>query len=90
MIKLSTEEKEYLFKKLENRKKKKAIADENELFQLLKGDKKSFTEEEFNKIIKSLEFSFRKRLSGDKPDLNSDLFKSIKNKIPGETSVVKS
>jgi hypothetical protein len=90
MIKLNTEEKEYLFKKLEYKKKKKAIADENEIFQLLKGDKKSFIEEEFNKVIKSLEFTFRKRLSGDKPDLNNDLFKSIKSKIPSNTITVKS
>ncbi len=88
-MKLTKEETEYLWKKLEYHKKKKAIETENELFQLFKNDKITFSKDEFEKIIKSLEFSFRKRLIGDKPDLKNDIFLSIKSKIPNDLVVVK-
>jgi len=76
-MKLTQEEKKYLFSKLEYKKKKIAIEKENDIFQLLTGDKTIFSIEDINKIIKSLEFTFRKRLIGDKPDLKNDIFKTI-------------
>ena len=81
-MKLTKEEKDYLFSKVENRKKRIAIEKENDLFKLLTGEKGSFEEEDVKLILKSLEYTFRKRLEGEKPDLNNDLFKSIKDKIP--------
>jgi len=89
-MKLSKEEKEYLWKKLEYNKKKKSIETKNELYHLLNDEKLEFTDKEFEKIIKSLELTFRKRLIGDKADLNNDLFKSIKAKIPSDMIVIKS
>jgi len=88
-MKLTQEEKKYLFSKLEYKKKKIAIEKENDIFQLLTGDKTIFSIEDINKIIKSLEFTFRKRLIGDKPDLKNDIFLSIKNKLPDDLIVVK-
>lgn len=88
-MKLSKEEKDYLFSKLEYKKKKNAIETENDIFQLLKGSKINFTTEEVDKIVKSLEFTFRKRLISDYRDLNNDLFKSIKSKLPSEIVIVK-
>ena len=86
---LTKQAKEYLFSKIENRKKKKSIETENELFKLLKGDKTSFNNNDINLIFKSLEYTFRKRLQGDKPDLKNDLFKSIKDKLPKDLFLVK-
>jgi len=79
-MKLTKDEVTYLWKKIENKKKKKAIETENDLYQLLNSDINDFSDDDFEKIIKSLEFTFRKRLIGDKPDLKNDLFLSIKLK----------
>lgn len=88
-MKLTLDEKKYLFSKLEYKKKKVAIEKENEVFQLLKGDKTNFSNEDVDKIVKSLEFTFRKRLIGDKPDLKNDIFLSIKSKLPKDIIIVK-
>jgi len=88
-MKLSNEEVDYLWTKIETSKKKKAIHSENELFTLLNTRKTTFTDEEFTKIIQSLEFSFRKRLNGEKPDLKNELYLSIKSKIPDTLIIVK-
>jgi len=88
---LTDEEKKYLWKKIENKKKKKAIETENELFKFLNDNGNgNVSDNDFEKIIKSLEFTFRKRLIGDKPDLKNDTFLSIKKKIPKNLIVVKS
>ncbi len=90
-MKLSAEEKNYLFSKLEYKKKKLAIEKENEIFQLLKSpnNKINFSTDEISKIIKSLEFTFRKRLIGDKSDLKNDIFLSIKKRLPKDIIIVK-
>jgi hypothetical protein len=88
-MKLTNDEKKYLWTKTENRKKKKAIETENTLYKLLNGDKTNFNTTESELIIKSLEFTFRKRLIGDKPDLKHELFMSIKNKLPDDLIIVK-
>ncbi|MFW6233538.1 MAG: hypothetical protein ACOC3Z_02660 [Nanoarchaeota archaeon] len=88
-VKLTDDEKEYLWSKLEYRKKKNALETENELFYLLKGDKKTFNEDDFNKILNSLEYIFRKKLKRfDKP-IDNEHFMSISDKIPEDWIAVK-
>jgi hypothetical protein len=53
----------------------------------LKTDKKVSTED-FIKILNSLEYGFKKRLK-EGPDMSSDSFKSIKEKLPEEWMGVK-
>lgn len=81
-INLSKEEKDFLWKKIEYKKKKKATEDENELYQLLKGDEENLSSEDFNLILKSLEYTFRKKLSGQDKPMKLDIFKKIQEKIP--------
>ena len=82
-MKLTKDEKVYLFSKLEYKKRLKAIGEQNDLFNILGSDgDKNISDDEFKLILKSLEYTFRKRLEGEKPDLNNDIFKSIKDKIP--------
>ena len=90
-VKLTEDEKKYLWSKIEYKKKKKAIEQEedNIIYKTLKGDKKTISSDDFNKILNSLEYTFRKKLSGiDKP-LNNDIFKSILDKIPEDWIGVK-
>ena len=79
-FKLSSEEIVYLWSKIEYIKKKKAIKDENELYTLLNSNKKSFTSEEFHKILDSLEYSFKKRLKDG--TIKTELGQSIHKKLP--------
>lgn len=88
-VKLTNDEKSYLWSKIEYTKKKKAISDENELFKLLNGDKTSFNEDEFNKILNSLEYTFRKKLKGFDSPIKNDNFISIINKIPEDWIAIK-
>lgn len=82
-IKLTDSEKEYLWKKIEYTKKKKAEAEQNSIYNLLKGSKSSMSNDDFDHILKSLEYTFRKKLSGqDANQPKSDDFQSIFNKIP--------
>jgi len=82
MINLTDDDKKYLWTKLEYLKKKKAVEAKNEIYTLLNGDKSEFSEEEFIKILNSLEFTFRKKLKDfDKP-MNTEGFKSIQSKLP--------
>lgn len=88
-VSLTDDEKKYLWSKVEYLKKKHAINTENELYDLLNSDKKEFTKDEFALILKSLEYRFRKKISGmDKP-LNSELFKEIQEKLPKDWIGVK-
>jgi len=87
MITLLKQEVDYLWTKVEHKKKKRAIEAENELFLLFQ--KTKFTNDEFEKIIKSLEFTFRKRLIGDNPDLKNNVYLSIKSKLPNDLIIVK-
>lgn len=84
---LTTDEKNYLWSKLELNKKKMATEKENDLYELLKTDKKVSTED-FIKILNSLEYGFKKRLK-EGPDMSSESFKSIKEKLPEEWMGVK-
>jgi len=88
-IKLTDEEKKYLWSKIEYKKKKTAIENENELFDLLNGGKKSFNNDNFNTILNSLEYTFRKKLKGFDNPIKNDTFISIKDKIPEDWIGVK-
>jgi hypothetical protein len=81
-VKLTDDEKEYLWSKVEYRKKQRSISTENELFNLLNGDKDSFNNDEFNTILNSLEYTFRKKLKGLDNPIKNDIFLKIKDKIP--------
>lgn len=81
MIKLTENDKKYLWSKLEYTKKKKATETENDIYKLLHNNDE-ISEEDFIKILNSLEFTFRKKLKDfDKP-MNTEGFKSIQSKLP--------
>ena len=61
-MKLTIDEKKYLWSKIEFKKKKTAKENENELYHLLNNDNETFSEDEFLKILNSLEYSFKKKL----------------------------
>jgi len=86
---LSKEEKSYLWSKVENRKKKRSEELEDTLYTLLHNEKTDFNQSELELIFKSLEFTFRKRLIGDKPDLKNQLYLSIKSKLPSDLIFIK-
>ena len=50
---LTQEERDYLFSKLEYTKKKKIVADKNDIYQMLRGDVE-LNEEGFIKILNSI------------------------------------
>lgn len=81
-IHLTDDEKKYLWSKIEYTKKKKAIESENDIYQILNDEGNEISNDDFNKILNSLEYNFRKKLSNlDKP-INKEIFKSLQNKIP--------
>ena len=57
---LTQENRDFLFKKVEYSKKKKAFETKNELFDLFHRENASFNKEEITKMIKSFEYTFRK------------------------------
>jgi hypothetical protein len=81
-VELTDDEKEYLWTKIEYKKKQRAISTENELFNLLNSNKNSFNNNEFNIILNSLEYTFRKKLKGFDNPIRNDIFLKIKDKIP--------
>ena len=89
--KLTDEEKAYLWKKLEFKKKKKATEDKekSDLYNYLKGDKKTLKDDEFLKVLNSLEYGFRKRLKDVDNPMKSDVFVSIQKKLPATWSSIK-
>lgn len=88
-VHLSDDEKKFLWGKVEYKKKKKAVETENKLFDILNGDNSEIDDEDFSVILKSLEYTFRKKLSGlDKP-MKLEVFKNIIEKIPSDWVHVK-
>jgi len=81
-VKLTDDEKNYLWSKIEYRKKQRASETENDLYKILKGDKTDLDEEEFNKVLNSLEYTFRKKLSAMDTPLKSEIFTNIVDKLP--------
>lgn len=89
VIKLTDEEKQFLWSKIEYRKKKKAEETKNEVYELLNGNHVTFSEDQFLKILNSLEYTFRRELRGfDKP-MKKEVFQSIRSKIPDSWMGVK-
>lgn len=76
---LTQEEKDYLFKKLESRKKKKFIEEKNDIYKSLKGEI-DLTNELFIKVLNSLEYSFKKKLK--EGSIKLPIFLSIYEKLP--------
>ncbi|MCK9477008.1 MAG: hypothetical protein M0R46_13870 [Candidatus Muirbacterium halophilum] len=77
---LNNDEKKYLWNKIEYKKRKIAKETENEIYQMLNSDI-NISNEDFIKILNSLEYSFKKRLKNG-PDMKNDNFISIRNKLP--------
>lgn len=73
------EEKEFVFGKIENRKKKIAVNEKNDLYNILHDDSE-LTQENIDLIKKSLEYSFKKRLS-DGPDMKKEIYLTVKEKL---------
>jgi hypothetical protein len=88
-INLTDDEKKYLWNKIEYKKKKNAIDTENNLFKLLNGNQKTFDNDDFDLILKSLEYTFKKKISGLDNPINNDIFKSIQDKIPNNWIPIK-
>ena len=79
---LTIKEKKYLWDKIDNKEKKKAIETKNKLYQLLNNNNQFCSEDDLILIFKSLNFTFRKKLMGiDKP-IKNKYFKNIQNKLP--------
>lgn len=83
-VSLTKDEQTFLWKKIEHKKKKKATEDENELYDLLNGERTELSSSEFNIILKSLEYSFRKKLSGQDKPMKLEVFTKLQDKIPSD------
>ena len=80
-IKLTPEEKTFLYSKTEFIFKKKAELARNEYYMLLNGEKSEFSTDDIKVIMKGLEYTFKKKLNGfDKP-MKKEVFISIKDKF---------
>ena len=84
---LNKKEKDYLWSKIEYNKKKKAKEKENDIYQMLQGDKEIKNDNDFIKILDSLEYSFKKKLKNGTIDNNE--FLSIQEKLPKDWLDVK-
>lgn len=60
-LKLSKDDLEQLFKKVEYTKKKKALDTKNELYDLYHGGQNEFTEKEVEKMLNAFEYTFKKK-----------------------------
>jgi len=83
---INKDEKDFLWKKIELRKKKNAIETENDLYQLLNTDIQ-VSKDDFIKILNSLEYSFKQKLKNG--TMKSTTFISIQDKLPEEWFGVK-
>jgi hypothetical protein len=83
---INKDEKDFLWKKIELRKKKNAIETENDLYQLLNTDIQ-VSKDDFIKILNSLEYSFKQKLKNG--TMKSTTFISIQDKLPEEWLGVK-
>jgi len=90
-ITLTASDKDFLWKKLEYNKKKKAI-DGTPIHDILRSEGSSdISEDEFSNILDSLENGFKHKLE-EKEDIKGDgsnAFKSIKSKLPKSWSPTK-
>jgi len=82
-VNLTSDEKNYLWSKLEYRKKKQSSETEDNIFKVLKSDVE-LTKVDVESILRSLEYKFKKKLKGLEPPIRNDFFSSITEKIPTE------
>lgn len=76
---LTQGEKDYLYSKLEYKKKKTCTEQENDVYKVLKGEIE-LTDDLFIKVLNSLEYSFKKKLK--EGTMKNTLFLSIQEKLP--------
>ncbi len=82
-IVLLTEEKEFLYSKIEYIKKKNLQNKNLDIYNFLKNEEDEVVSEDlFIKILNCLEYTFKKKLKGlDKP-IKKEVFESLLNKVP--------
>ena len=79
MIKLSAEERKYLWSKIEYKKKKISIEKENFIYRFLNGNDDDLSYDNFKIILNSLEYRFKNSLNN--LEKGSEMLKSIQSKI---------
>lgn len=92
-IKLSQEEKDFLWTKMEYKKKRKNLEKLTDIYLYLNSDKDIPNEETFKDVLDSLEYSVKKRIK----DVDQkaprgkykEAFNSLRNKIPSDWIGVK-
>jgi len=83
-IEITSEEKRWLFSKLESTKKRRAISNKNDIYLFLTSEKtETITSEFFIKILDSLEYTVKKRLRAGET-LNNTEYTSILSKLPSD------
>lgn len=90
-VSLSKEEKEFLWNKMEIRKKARAKDKETLVFKQLKSDENITTESQFIDILNSLEYSIKKRVKEGKTlkGKYEKAFASLQDKLPNSWMGVK-
>jgi len=90
-VSLTQTEKDFLWAKMETKKKAKAKDTENDIFQYLQGSKSIPSSEEFLKVLNSLEYSMKKKVKeGTAPKGKYEAaIKTLQSKLPSEWSGVK-
>lgn len=83
-VSLSKDEKDFLWSKMESRKKSKANQDKNIVYRQLIENEKISNEEEFIIILNSLEYSVKKRVKDNNviKGKYSEAFKTLQDKLP--------
>ena len=75
---LTPEEKNYLWSKIEYRKKQTAIKAQNQLHTLLQNSEKTeFSTDELKVIFNALEYNFKNKLVGKGTPIKKDVFVSL-------------
>ena len=82
-IKLSEDDKKYLWSKIEYKKKKKATESENDLHDVLTSSGNStISDEQMVKFLNSLEFSAKKQMKDSEKVFKNKTAQSLKDRIP--------
>jgi len=85
-IVLSDKEREFLWVKMEVTKKAKATESKNEVYNILKNSGALETEDQFIKILNSLEYSMKKRIKDTESKAPKgkyeEAFNSLQSKLP--------
>jgi len=91
-INLTEEEKNFLWMKMEIRKRKKCEDEKNDIYKMLKGNE-TVSEEDLKKILNSLEYTMKKRIKDENAKAPKGkyqkAFNSLKSKLPSDWFGVK-